>query len=59
MCRYYQQRNKPAEALIKDDPEALEMWDDEMKGSHGGDRRSDSFKDDNVNFENIRGGLPI
>ena len=28
---------KPAEALIKDDPEALEMWDNEMKGSHGGD----------------------
>jgi hypothetical protein len=28
---------KKIEALIKDDAEALSMWDDEMKGSHGGD----------------------
>jgi hypothetical protein len=28
---------KKIEALIKDDPQALSMWDDEMKGSHGGD----------------------
>jgi hypothetical protein len=44
------------EALIKDDAEALEMWGKETTRGKGGDRRSDSFKDDNVNFEKPKKG---
>ena len=47
---------KKIEALIKDDPEALSMWCGETTRDKGGDRRSDSFKDDNVNFEKPKKG---
>jgi hypothetical protein len=44
------------ERLLRDDPEALAMWRGETTRDKGGDRRSDSFKDDNVNFEKPKKG---
>lgn len=40
------------EALLKSDPEALQMWNNEMKRSHGGDRKSEQakIKPDNISL---------
>lgn len=47
---------KRIEALIRDDPEALEMWRGEVTRDNGGDRRSDSFRFDNIKSEKPKTG---
>lgn len=46
------------EAVIKDCPEVLALWEKEMTEDHGGDRKSDAakIKFNNVNFEGASKG---
>lgn len=46
---------KKIEAVIKDDPEALALFREAMKESHGGDRKSDAIKDNNVILDTPQG----
>ena len=51
-------REDPAqiEAVIRDDPEALVMYREAMKGQHGGDRKSESIKRNNITLDSSERG---